>query len=187
MVRVVRLSDMKPAQLCSFFLGESCLNGYDPRHDWKMSIRAASNPSHHPTTPPYEKVPKLKILQISDTHYDPYYAEGSNADCDEPLCCRWSDGPPKSPSKAAGKWGDYRKCDLPLILFENSLKHIADTHKDIDAIYWTGDLPPHDVWNQTREENLANLKFSSAMMRKYFKGIPIFPTIGNHESCPVDR
>lgn len=58
--------------------------------------------------------------------------------------------------------------------------------KDIDYIIWTGDLPPHDVWNQTREENLKNIIESHEMMAKYFNGIPIFPAVGNHESCPVD-
>lgn len=58
--------------------------------------------------------------------------------------------------------------------------------QDVDYIYWTGDLPPHDIWNQTREENLLNLRVNAALMDKYFKGIPIFPSVGNHESCPVD-
>lgn len=30
----------------------------------------------------------LTIVQISDTHTDPLYVEGSLADCAEPLCCR---------------------------------------------------------------------------------------------------
>lgn len=30
----------------------------------------------------------LNIVQITDTHYDPKYKEGSNAVCFEPACCR---------------------------------------------------------------------------------------------------
>lgn len=52
---------------------------------------------------------------------------------------------------------------------------------------WTGDIPPHDSWNQTREGNLQHLKETSQIIAKYFKGIPIYPSVGNHESCPVDR
>lgn len=30
----------------------------------------------------------FKVLQISDTHYDLDYVEGSVSNCEEPLCCR---------------------------------------------------------------------------------------------------
>ena len=29
-----------------------------------------------------------KVLHMSDTHWDPYYLEGTNANCELPLCCR---------------------------------------------------------------------------------------------------
>ena len=32
-------------------------------------------------------------------------------------------------------------------------KHIA-AHHSIDLIYWTGDLPPHDIWKQSRQGNV---------------------------------
>ncbi|XP_058792159.1 sphingomyelin phosphodiesterase-like isoform X2 [Phymastichus coffea] len=185
-VQAVKESPMRPAQICSFYLNDACLNGEDDRHEWKVTFPSKEKLTEYPSSPPLENVPVLKVIQISDTHYDPHYLEGANVDCDEPLCCRAVDGQPADKSVTAGKWGDYRKCDTPLILFENALKHIADTHKDVDYILWTGDAPPHDIWNQTREDNLANMKFSAQLLAKYFKDIPIYPSIGNHESCPVD-
>lgn len=71
------------------------------------------------------------MLHISDVHIDPYYKEGSNANCGEPLCCRESSGSPSTPSDAAGYWGDYRNCDTPLRTLENMLAHINKTHKVI--------------------------------------------------------
>lgn len=59
--------------------------------------------------------------------------------------------------------------------------------QDIDYILWTGDLPPHDVWNQTREENLKIIKETVKQMLEMFPKIPIFPSLGNHESAPVNR
>lgn len=59
--------------------------------------------------------------------------------------------------------------------------------KDIDYIIWTGDLPAHDIWNQTKEENLSILKETVAQLLKMFPGIPIFPALGNHEAVPVNR
>ncbi|XP_014209092.1 sphingomyelin phosphodiesterase-like [Copidosoma floridanum] len=184
-IYVIRHSNMHPAQMCSFFLGETCFPGDDPRHNWKVTFPSLPKPSVHPVTPPGERVPRLKVLQISDTHYDPHYLIGGNTDCGEPLCCRASNGPPASSATAAGKWGNY-KCDSPKWLIQNTFQHIIDTHKDIDYIMWTGDIPPHDSWNQTREGNLQNLKDTVEMVATYFKGIPVFPSIGNHESCPVD-
>lgn len=103
------------------------------------------------------------------------------------------------------RWGDYRKCDSPKITVDNMLQHIQDTHpvsfvcipksvlfdmkilQDIDYILWTGDLPPHDIWNQTKEENLKILKDTVKQISDMFPGVPIFPALGNHESAPVNR
>lgn len=65
--------------------------------------------------------------------------------------------------------------------------HHSLPRQDIDYILWTGDLPPHDVWNQTREENLKILRDTVNQMTEMFPGIPIFPALGNHESAPVNR
>ena len=51
------------------------------------------------------------------------------------------------------RWGDFRKCDTPLRTIEAMYKHIA-AHHTVDLIYWTGDLPPHDIWNQSRDGNV---------------------------------
>lgn len=53
---------------------------------------------------------------------------GANAECNEPLCCRASNGPALTPGGGAGRWGDYRKCDTPKRTIDHMLKHIADTH-----------------------------------------------------------
>jgi sphingomyelin phosphodiesterase len=59
--------------------------------------------------------------------------------------------------------------------------------QDIDYIIWTGDLVPHDIWNQTKEENLKIIKENIKQMTEKFPGVPIFPSLGNHESAPVNR
>lgn len=120
---------MTPAHMCTLFLGEACLGGSDPRHEWKVKFPPTKKPANHMTKSPPENKPKLKVLQITDTHYDPYYQEGSDSDCDAPMCCRATSGWPKSPATAAGRWGDYRKCDSPRRLIENAFQHIVDTHK----------------------------------------------------------
>jgi sphingomyelin phosphodiesterase len=58
--------------------------------------------------------------------------------------------------------------------------------QDLDYIIWTGDLPPHDVWNQTKDDQLHVLKETVAQLAHYFPNVPIFPSLGNHESTPVN-
>ncbi|XP_058804235.1 sphingomyelin phosphodiesterase [Phymastichus coffea] len=185
-IYVLKRVEISPAQICSFIIGDACEDIYNPLHDWEVAFPPVNKPIMKSSMTPIDGRPTFKVLHISDTHYDPYYEEGSNAECNEPLCCRLTTGTPSSRSAAAGKWGDYRKCDTPKRTVDNMLKHISEVHQDIDYIIWTGDLPPHDVWNQTREENIKILIESIQQMLQIFPGIPIFPSLGNHESAPVN-
>ncbi|XP_072401244.1 sphingomyelin phosphodiesterase isoform X1 [Diabrotica undecimpunctata] len=175
-----------PDEICSFVIGDACGDIYNPYHEWEVMFPPVPKPTVIEQNVPEANAPTFKVLHLSDTHYDPYYMEGSNADCAEPLCCRLTNGPATSKESAAGKWGDYRKCDTPKITVDHMLQHIQETHPDIDYILWTGDLPPHDIWNQTREENLKILKDTVKQMSTMFPGAPIFPALGNHESAPVN-
>ncbi|XP_050322957.1 sphingomyelin phosphodiesterase isoform X1 [Bactrocera neohumeralis] len=185
-IYVLQRVNLGPDEICSFVIGDACGDVYNPYHEWEVIFPPVPKPPVAEVGMPKEAAPFFKVLHISDTHYDPHYVEGSNANCNEPLCCRLSSGRPSNPNDAAGKWGDYRKCDTPKRTVDNMLEHIADTHKDIDYILWTGDLPPHDVWNQTKEENLEIIKETVRQMTEKFPGIPIFPALGNHESAPVN-
>lgn len=185
-IYVLKRVTIGPEEICSFIIGDACGDIYNPYHEWEVDFPPVPKPEIRELPLPKDTVPVFKVLHLSDTHFDPYYAEGSNADCNEPLCCRLTNGRPTTPNGAAGKWGDYRKCDTPQRTVDHMLNHIADTHSDIDFIIWTGDLPPHDVWNQTKEENLKVLKETVKQMSEKFPGIPIFPALGNHESAPVN-
>ncbi|XP_039755236.1 sphingomyelin phosphodiesterase isoform X1 [Pararge aegeria] len=185
-VYVLKRITIGPNEICSFVIGDACGDVYNPYHEWEVAFPPVPKPPVVKLDAPIEKAPTFKVLQISDTHFDPYYAEGANAECNEPLCCRASNGPALTPGGGAGRWGDYRKCDTPKRTIDHMLKNIADTHTDIDYILWTGDLPPHDVWNQTKEENLKVLQETVAQMSDMFPGVPIFPALGNHESSPVN-
>lgn len=185
-IYVLKRTNLGADEICSFIIGDACGDIYNPYHEWEIELPAITKPVPHELPIPKENAPSFKVLHLSDTHYDPYYAEGSNADCSEPLCCRITNGRPRHVNAAAGKWGDYRKCDMPKRTLDHMYKHIAEVHPDIDYILWTGDLPPHDIWNQTKEENLKVLKETVKQMAEVFPGIPIFPALGNHESAPVN-
>ncbi|XP_014677715.1 PREDICTED: sphingomyelin phosphodiesterase-like [Priapulus caudatus] len=91
----------------------------------------------------------------------------------------------KPGSEGAGKWGDYRNCDLPMWTLQNALEHISK-HEKFDYIMWTGDQPPHDVWMQTHESQLAIIRNVTELMLQYFPGKPFLPALGNHEGNPMN-
>lgn len=128
----------------------------------------------------------LKMLQITDLHIDPLYLEGSSSSCTKPICCR-KDSTSSKKEPFSGKYGFETNCDVPWELFDSFLEDVAK--KDVDIIIWTGDNAPHDVWNgkqETAYEIAKNLtiKFSNKLADK---NIPIFYSLGNHESYPNDN
>ena len=155
-----------------------------------------------------------QVLHLSDIHVDMRYVVGSNAECDEPVCCRQPllhrssilDSLKNTvklqflhqkvedvvdPILGAMRWGDYRNCDLPFWTFEDLLKQLSVRAKDaeerIDYILFTGDLPAHDVWAQTKEEQIDMIFNITATINNYFPTTPVFPAIGNHDSFPANN
>lgn len=160
-----------------------------PEYDWSLKI----DDSKGPLTAAKSKVPQktgndLTFVQLTDIHYDPEYTPGSMGECEEPLCCRVTPevGGGVSAGAAAGYWSDYRDCDSPLHMIENAFESVKATHEKIDYIYQTGDIVPHNVWSTTREGNKALLTEIHDLIEQHFKGIPVFPTVGNHEPHPTN-
>jgi len=80
---------------------------------------------------------------FSDLHVDFEYTPGNTNKCGKTTCCRADSGPPRHPSEAAGKWGDYL-CDIP----ERTMDSMFDfIYKDVkpDFALWGGDSVTHDL------------------------------------------
>jgi len=92
----------------------------------------------------------LKVVHISDPHVDYMYAPGSDAFCNDYLCCRAKEGFPTEPERQAGVWGSYQ-CDLPPATLVLMFKYIAEEVKP-DVLIWTGDNSPHVIWENDHEE-----------------------------------
>ena len=129
----------------------------------------------------------FKVLQLTDLHFDPYFVPGARTDCGEPVCCRSTHGPALSLATMAGLWGEYTDCDTPFFTIENALQRMGQEHPDVAYWLMTGDLPPHDIWEYSRNETIAHIKFSSWLINHYSRDIGVFPVIGNHEAVPINR
>lgn len=182
-VAVLNATNQPPIQICSFLLGDKC--GLEtPGEPWTVTLPDVPKPPLQTPTLPPNDIKKLRVLQISDTHIDMFYEAGTASQCQEPLCCR-AQSTPQDNSPLAGRWGDY-KCDIPMETFDNMLQQAATTHKDIDYILWTGDIPAHDLWDENEETVTKIIRATSTKIREAFPGIPVYPAIGNHDSSPVN-
>lgn len=130
-----------------------------------------------------EVVTPLRILQISDIHFDSGYSAGSEADCTQPACCVQQVDHPK---RAAGWWGTAAKCDVPLRTVENMLEHISRTQQKLDFVFLSGDYLDHRDWDYTRAKHVTAISDISALLQRHFPDVPVFWTLGNHEGVPVN-
>lgn len=124
------------------------------------------------------------MLHLTDVHLDLWYTAGFNSECEEPLCCRSTS---HGNNHSAGYWSEtYGACDAPAYFVNKAIKHIGDTHKDIDFVIWTGDNVPHDVWNTTVEINLRHIHSVTEMVKSVFHDKRVYPCLGNHEAHPIN-
>ncbi|XP_049533199.1 sphingomyelin phosphodiesterase-like [Anopheles darlingi] len=128
----------------------------------------------------------LKIVQITDLHFDPNYRTGYNADCGAPACCRESQGIPENPAAGAGPWGDYRACDTPWNAVEDIIDRAAEDHPDADFIYHTGDIIDHGIWETSIGYNVRSINQVIQKLRTSFPDKPVYNILGNHEAHPTN-
>lgn len=184
MVEVWTRSVLSPSEACGLLLGNTC-GHWDIFSSWNISLPAVPKPSPQPPKPPAPGAPVSRILFLTDLHWDHDYLEGTDPDCENPLCCRQDSGLPPTSRPGAGYWGEYSKCDLPLRTLESLLSGLGPAGP-FDMVYWTGDIPAHNVWHQSRQDQLRALTTVTALVKKFLGPVPVYPAVGNHESTPVN-
>lgn len=183
-IQVLRRSVLWPGEACGLLLGPSC-GKYDIFAPWNVTLPNVPKPKVLPPSPPPPGSPQTRVLFLTDIHWDKEYQAGAAADCKEPLCCRSGSGPPGA-RRAAGHWGTYSKCDLPLRTVQNLLENVVK-NGPWDWVYWTGDVPAHNVWAQTRAQQLNELTVVTRLIQKHLgPNVTVYPAVGNHESTPVN-
>ncbi|CAF1515832.1 unnamed protein product [Rotaria sp. Silwood1] len=103
--------------------------------------------------------------------------------------------PPKPPSvpflntvpghPGAGFWGTSLHCDIPYWTAQAILEYGAKT-EEIDFIYYTGDTPPHNVWNQSRADQLYAINTINNLLATTFPNKMLYSAVGNHEAAPCN-
>ncbi|KAK9968276.1 hypothetical protein ABG768_002610 [Culter alburnus] len=184
-IRALQESFLWPSEACALLVGPKC-GHFDIYAPWNVSLPRVPKPPVKPPTPPKPGSPQSRILFLTDIHWDAEYAEGSLVDCKKPLCCRNDSGRVSWKQFGAGYWGTYGECDLPLRTVENLLQNVAKSGP-WDWVYWTGDIPAHNVWSQTRKQQLNELTTITRLILKHLgPNVTVYPAVGNHESTPVN-
>lgn len=184
-IRALQESLLWPTEACALLVGPSC-GKFDIYASWNITLPKVPKPPVKPPSPPKPGSPQSRVLFLTDIHWDQEYEAGTTADCKDPLCCRKDSRSPRWRRREAGYWGTYSKCDLPLRTVENLLENVAAAGP-WDWVYWTGDIPAHNVWSQTRKQQLSELTVVSRLIHKHLgPNVTVFPAIGNHESTPVN-
>ncbi|XP_054152469.1 sphingomyelin phosphodiesterase-like [Oppia nitens] len=147
------------SEICAILLGNQCLAG-----------EASNN----------------VILHLTDIHLDTDYVPLTDPNCGAPYCCRHNnnnkvENQSQVNDKYAGLWGSYH-CDGPKKLMDNLFASID--WQSIDWIYWTGDVTPHNTWEDTRDGTIRNSQIIIDYL-KMFTNKTVISVFGNHISVPV--
>lgn len=116
--------NIKASDVCGVILQSQACSTSSSEYNWSIEVDN-SEPKLIPTTNDNEM---MKILQITDIHYDPNYEVNGNAGCAEPTCCRMGQNSTNKNGKLAKYWGDYNFCDAPWHAVVDALDHMKTAH-----------------------------------------------------------
>lgn len=184
---------LSPDEACGIILGGTCATPYFPGEMWNVTLPDSPKPIPRPPTPPKPGAPTLRFLQLTDLHLDFQYAMGSPVPCGEPLCCRVDDNSTRAASFVqqsqpgkAGKYGDYQNCDVPIDMLDALFGHLSSIQDQFDYIIMTGDIPAHDVWSQSRTQQVSHVTALDKLFVQYLPNKPVYACVGNHETAPIN-
>ena len=127
----------------------------------------------------------FKAAHFSDVHVDLLYKPGTNKNCNMPLCCREENGYPADPADAAAPWGEYN-CDTTHAVVTKMFEFMRDELKP-DVLFWTGDMSPHSVWENSNEEVAeVNHVIFQEIYDTFGDKLMVYPLQGNHDVWPVN-
>ncbi|XP_017885919.1 sphingomyelin phosphodiesterase 1-like isoform X2 [Ceratina calcarata] len=174
--------NLEASTMCGVVLESKSCPLNDTEFEWSIDITNNT----HTTIIENNTQEQIKVLQLSDIHYDPLYEPDGNTKCGEPVCCRKGQNKTDVTS-AAGFWGDYDSCDTPWHAIVDVINHAKVTHQDIDFVYFTGDIIDHGVWETSKEGNIQSLRKIYNEIHDVFNDTAVYPIFGNHEPNPLNQ
>eukprot|EP00128_Syssomonas_multiformis_P007149 Colp12_sorted_trinity150504_noHs@27357 len=124
---------------------------------------------------------------LTDVHINPHYKVGvpTSGNCrNESKFRLYSD-------TLSQRFGSYQ-CDIPQVLLDSAFHHMATEGPQPDFIIWTGDDPTHcgsppSICELTKDEVIQSVTIISDLIKEFFPGVPIIPSLGNHDTDPESQ
>ncbi|OBA19489.1 hypothetical protein METBIDRAFT_214799 [Metschnikowia bicuspidata var. bicuspidata NRRL YB-4993] len=117
------------------------------------------------------------------SHYDENntFVKGTYHDFPESRGWNWAWTP-------ASTFGNYQ-CDPPEVLLNNSLFQVSQfaEERNFEFSLFTGDIVDHDVIHCDANVTKFAETRSYKIMKHFLKDMPIFPTLGNHDTFPYGQ
>jgi len=119
----------------------------------------------------------FRVVQLADVHFDDEYAVGSVAECGFHVCCRSN----YNGTGSAHAIGEYT-CNLPQSTVSMFLDKIAELKPDL--VLQTGDTPPHHLWYEDPEKQIAYTDWLARELTARMGNTPVITAVGNHDVFP---
>ncbi|KAJ7500301.1 sphingomyelin phosphodiesterase [Mycena galericulata] len=176
-LRQINTTGQTAEKLCNALLGMCLTTPVNP-----FTVTFPKPAPAHPKVFTSRGRPPVRVVHLSDVHIDRFYTVGAEGNCTKPICCRDFADSPAVPTDPAGPNGNSH-CDSPVSLADSMLAEIQ--RLDPKFSIFTGDVVEGAVWLVDRPEVTSDLEAFNAEMAAKLTA-PIFPSIGNHDSAPVN-
>ncbi|KAJ7153823.1 sphingomyelin phosphodiesterase [Mycena filopes] len=176
-LRQINSTGQTAEKLCDALLGMCVTHPVNP-----FTVPFPKPPPAHPKVFKSRGRPPVQVVHLSDVHIDRMYTVGAEANCTKSICCRDFDDSPMTPTVPAEPNGNSH-CDSPVTLADSMLEEIERIHPAFSI--FTGDVVEGAIWLVDQPEVTADLAAFNAEMAAKLSA-PIFPSIGNHDSAPVN-
>ncbi|KAF7344826.1 Saposin B-type domain-containing protein [Mycena venus] len=176
-LRQISTTGQTAEKLCDALLGMCVTHPINP-----FTVPFPKPPPKHPKVFKSRGRPTVPVAHLSDVHIDRLYTVGAEANCTKSICCRDFDDSPAVPTVPAGPIGNSR-CDSTITLADSMLEEVQRLNPRFSI--FTGDVVEHTDWLVDQAEVTTDLKAFNAQMAAKLTA-PIFPSLGNHDSAPVN-
>ncbi|KAJ7157546.1 sphingomyelin phosphodiesterase [Mycena crocata] len=206
-LRSINATGQTAEKLCDALLGMCVTHPVNP-----FTVPFPKPTPAHPKVFKSRGRPPFRVVHLSDVHIDRMYTVrarllsllgsllrvylsfntiliffiisevGAEANCTKSICCRDFADSPATPTVPAGPNGNGH-CDSPVSLADSMLEEIEQLNPEFSI--FTGDVVEGAVWLVDRGEVTADLRDFNAKMASKLSA-PIFPSLGNHDSAPVN-
>ncbi|KAJ7111829.1 sphingomyelin phosphodiesterase [Mycena epipterygia] len=176
-LRQINSTGQTAEKLCDALLGMCVTHPVNP-----FTVPFPKPAPAHPKVFQSRGRPPIRVVHLSDVHIDRMYTVGAEANCTKSICCRDFDDSPPTPTVPAGPNGNAH-CDSPVTLADSMLEEIERLNPRFSI--FTGDVVEGAVWLVDQPEVTTDLEAFNAEMASKLSA-PIFPSIGNHDSAPVN-